>query len=105
MFNLHTQLVAECHFAHCLRKAIALHGIGGYNAPCLYVLKYLSIPVHNLAVVRQVILVLRNPEQGNLAARTLELRGNHILITVHIHGKGNQGGRNIDFTVLRVKGA
>ena len=105
MLNLHTQLIAECHLAHCLCKAIALHSIGGYNAACLYIFKYLSIPVHNLAVVRQVILILCNPEHNNLTARTLELRGNHILMAVHIHGKGNQGRRNIDFTVLRVKGA
>ena len=104
MLDLYAQLVAEGHLADRLRHAVALHRVGGNDPARFDILKQLPVAVHHLSVHRQVVTVPLRLKHYDLTARLLELGGNDILVAVHIHRKGNQGGGHVDLAVLVVEG-
>ena len=101
VLNLCTQAVSESHLAHSRRQAFAVQGIGGDNFPCLYILKKLSVLIHDLLIYRQIIFILLDPEPNQLAARPLQLGRDDILTGVYVHREGYQRGRHINV----IKGA
>ena len=105
MFYLHTQLIAECHLAHCLCQAVSFHCIGGNDPAGQDILTQLCVPLHYPGIIRQVVPVPCNPEFHNPAAWFLKLRRNNMPAAVHIHRKGHKGWRHVDLAFFRVKGA
>ena len=105
MLDLHAKLITKCHLADCLCQSMSLYRISGKDASCLDIGIQLLIAIHDLRVIRQVILVFLNIEYNDLAARLLKLRCDDVRIMVYIHCEGNQGRRNVDLAVfLVVKG-
>ena len=102
MFNLYAQLVAKCHLADCFCDSLSFYCISRKDLSCLNLFKHFAVTVHNLCVIRQIILVFFNGKQHNLAAWLLKLRSDDCLRVRHIDCKGNQGRRNVDFAMLLV---
>ena len=104
--DLYAHMVSEGHLADSLCHAMALHRICGNDPSSLDILKELSIALGDLAVYRKVISVFFDLKYNDLISSLLKFRRNGRLFAGHIHSKGNQCGRNVDFlSILLIEGA
>ena len=96
-FQGNAQFISKCHFAYRCCNSFSVQGIGRYNGFLLDQLVNGVVQLHNLSIYRQIIPVCGNFENHQLIARLFQLRRNDILFFCHIHRKGNQCGRHVNF--------
>ena len=104
MLDLNAHLVAECHLAYSFRSASAFYCICRKDLSSLDIFKQLSVAVHDLGVIRQIIVITVDLKFYDLASCFLKFRSNDVLAAVYIYCKGNKCRRYIDLTVFIIKG-
>ena len=62
MLDLDPKMVSEGHLADRLGSAVSFYRVSGNDISCFNILKQLSIAVHRLLIIRQIVLVLLDPE-------------------------------------------
>ena len=96
MLDLNAQLVAERHLCHGFSQTMAFHRIRGNDSARSNLMIKLLIPIHELLINRQIILISLYMEHNNLTACLLKLRSDDVLLIGNIHGKGYQCRRNVN---------
>ena len=102
MLNLHTKLIAECHFADCFCQSMPFHRIGRNHPSRTDIGLQFLIAVQQPLIDWQIAGIPLGPEHDNLTARFLKLRRDDIPVAGHIHCKGNQGRRHMDLSMLLI---
>ena len=96
VFDLHTLAVSEGHLADRGSDSVAVQRIGGHHPASLYILIQPVVKIHNLRIIREIVLILGQADPYQTVPCFFQLRCDDILLFCHIHGKGNQRGRHID---------
>ena len=87
MLDLNAHLVAECHLAHSLSSTSAFYCISRKDLSCFDIFKQLAVAIHDLGIIRQIIVVTVNLKFYDLASCFLKFRSDDVLAAVYIYCK------------------
>ena len=96
VFNLHTQLITECHLADCCCDTMTIQCVSGKHFAIQDILMQFSVLIHSCCIIRQIIAVFRQTDPYQFTSCLFQFRCDNILFLSHIYRKGNQCRRNIN---------